>query len=481
MADEKKEIKNNIIVLLMIYGEFNRKILPFSLLYLGDALKKAGYKVKVKHITPKEIDETVDEIIEIHPLFVGISVLTGLPTKYSAQASKKIKKRSEIPIVWGGVHPSLLPHVCMQEDYIDFVVVGEGEVTIVELASAIERDIPYEKVKGIGYKIKNSYKINPERPFIKDLDSYSLDFDLINLRDYLSVSKDGSGNVIKSIGYYSSRGCPHRCGFCYNLQFNKRRWRGHSLERVVEDINFLKRRLDINFIYFWDDNFFTKKTRAFKILENTKRVGINSFIEIRIDYIDKDLAASLKKLGVADIQIGGESGSDRLLELMKKGFNSHRMLESARILGEYRIPVLYAFMLGLPSETADETNETIDLILDINSVHKEASFSVGNYLPYPGSDLYSLALQKGFSPPVKTEDWSVLDKWRSEINLPWSDTKKIQNIRYLTIFLTWRSTLVKKWAKFRLRHKILSSNIDIHIILIFSSLLNRIKNLFRKI
>src|SRR3989339_5750 len=134
---------------------------PSGLLYLGNSLKKAGYEVTVFHIVENEIDETVEKIINLKPSYVGFSVFTGYPCYTSSIMSKKIKERnSNIPVIWGGIHPSLTPEECLKEKFIDLVVIGEGEETILELSQELLGNHNYENIKGIGYKKAGAIKIN---------------------------------------------------------------------------------------------------------------------------------------------------------------------------------------------------------------------------------------------------------------------------------------------------------------------------------
>lgn len=291
-------------------------IVPLGLLHIGSALKNAGYQVKVIHCTELEIDKYVDEIVRVQPLWVGFSVITGPQTSHSAWMSKKIKARSEIPVVWGGIHPSLLPEQCLQEDYIDIVVIGEGEETALELTRRLESKKGLEELLGLGFKsrVNGQLKpcINPRRRFIKDLDAdkYRLDFELLDVPSYFL--KVGTGKYERVFSYKTSRGCPFDCGFCYNREFNLRGWRAKSAEGVIGDISYLKKTYGINGVKFYDDQFYVNRKRALKILDG---IGIPAKTDISLNLVTEDLAARIKEFNVFDILTGIESGSDRILKL----------------------------------------------------------------------------------------------------------------------------------------------------------------------
>ncbi len=247
---------------------------PLNILYLGDALKKAEHEVQVFHCPSDQIEHWAGIITSKFPMFVGISTFTGNQTKFSAQMSKALRERSNVKIVWGGVHPSLIPEQTLSEDYVDYIVIGEGEETIVELAQALEKNKPLKGILGLGYKENNILRFNNRRPFIKNLDKYRADWSLIDIRKYFMKLWD-CNRVIKFI---TSRDCPYNCSFCYNMQFNRRTWRCHSIDFTVSEIQKLKDQYDIDGIGFYDDNFFSNPKRAMEILTRIKlpwEVGTN--------------------------------------------------------------------------------------------------------------------------------------------------------------------------------------------------------------
>lgn len=458
-----------MICLIQIdYSEhLSQEIVPIGCLHVGSALKNAGYEVNIIHCTELEIDRYVDEIIKANPFWVGFSVMTGPQTMHSAWMSRKIKAESDIPIVWGGIHPSLLPEQCLQEDYIDIVVIGEGEDTAIELTQRLENKKKLDGVLGLGYKIKTGCQlelfINPRRPFIKDLnaDRYRLNFELLDIHKYFLKADTGKYQSVFS--YKTSRGCPFDCGFCYNRAFNLGKWRGKSAEGVIEDISYLKRTYGVDAVKFYDDNFYVDRKRALKILEG---IGIPAKTDIRIDMVTEDLAAKIKEFNVFDVLIGIESGSDRILNLLNKGFTADHIKKKVEILAKYNLKVGYSAIIGLPTETEEEMNSTIDLILWIHSIHKNKSVTIGPYLPYPGSALYEWAIQQGFIPPSITEDWGHIDRWSKDLYkfLPWVQDDYIYRVREYMKFFNYSIPFLNKLAELRLKHRFLKFPLDIYLV-----------------
>lgn len=432
------------ILLVKINPPEFMNIPPLGLLYVGDALKKAGYKVQVLHISTEKVDEYVEKVIETAPIYVGFSVFTGTTMRAYADMCRKIKKLSDIPIVWGNAHPSLLPEQCLQETYIDYVVIGEGEVTAVELAEALQGKRDLREVKGIGYKKNGESIITDPRPFIENLDDYCLDWSLVNVEQYLR----SFGEVDRMIHFVTSRGCPHRCGFCYNKRFNKRKWRAHSIDFVVSHLNRFKEQYHIGGIIFWDDEFIVNKQRALSIVE---KVGLPYYCHCRIEYIDDEFARQLAETGCRYLLIGFESGSDRVLKLITKDSTVSDISAGVRALANYpSVEVSGSIIFGFPTETRDEFRSTLRVITELLDIKNNMNFTTGWYIPYPGSDLYDLALQHGFHPPRRTEDWEDLDRWADKFEITWVDwlssteaAEVRKNVRFLAALYRYNIPLLR--------------------------------------
>ena len=450
--------------------------LPLGILSVGSALKKAGFKVKLVNISEKDINKTVDQIASLKPEFLGISVMTGIQTKHSAEFCQKLKKQNrETPIVWGGIHPSLLPEQCLGEDYIDYVIIGEGEITIVDFANTLKNGRAFDNIVGLGYKKDNRLiTINNPRPFIENLDNYRIDFSLIDISKYLFKLKGAE----RTIAYKTSRGCTFNCSFCYNRAFNRGEWRTWSINTVVEDINFLKKNYKVDAIKFYDDNFFIDRNRAIEILE---KIDIPAHTEIRIDMITEELAQKLKKLKVSEFLIGIESGSDRMLNLINKGYAVDKIKQGVEILAKYDLYTTYSTIVGLPTETEEEFNKTLDLMYWAHKTHPRAGFTMGAYLPYPGSLMYDFAIEQGFKSPQKTEDWGNIDRFRKGFCSPWVDNKKVWRIREYFKFFSYKIGFLNKWLEFRIKNRFFNFPVDIYLIEYLAGLAIEEKGIIGKI
>lgn len=478
----------NKILLIKIENEsvYN----PLGLLYVGSHLKNNGYNVDLQ-IIPSTlfldinfIEQKAKAIIKEGYLFVGFSVLSGPQTKYSAILSKKIKEiNDETCIVWGGIHPSLLPQQTLNESYIDVVVIGEGEKTALELADALSRNYDLRLVNGIGYKEDNKLMFNKEREFIKDLDKIIIDWSLVDMQKCLL---EIPGRNERSFIYLTSRGCPHNCTFCYNKIFNKRKWRIHSIERIVSDIALIKKNYKIKTISFMDDHFFVNKNRSFEILSKLKAMDVTcSEFLLRVDEITEESIKRLNELGVKRIFVGVESGNDRVLSLMNKNTNRKMILEKFKILSKYKdIAVNSAMIIGYPTETLNEIEDSIDLGIELAEMIPGIVVTYQTFLPYPGTEAYELALKEGLKPLSRTEDYEIYDSFGKSMPLtwlPWADKntrelffridkygKLLTHSKSTSLIRTIGKKFFYYLAKFRLRHRFFAFPFEISILFKFN-------------
>jgi radical SAM superfamily enzyme YgiQ (UPF0313 family) len=443
------------------YSKFySTDIMPLGLLHVGSTLANKGFEVRIIHCTEKEIECYAKEIAVTKPLWVGFSVMTGPQTLHSALMSEKIKEYDPtLPVIWGGIHPSLLPEQCLNEDYIDVVVIGDGEDTALELTERIERKKSLDGLLGTGFKKNRDMVLNAPRPFVENLDDdlYRINFNLLDFSKYFTQAR----TMKRVVAYKTSRGCPYNCSFCYNQKFNHRKWRGKTPERVIEDIKFLKTNYHIDGVMFYDDTFYVDKERALKILEG---IGIPAKTDIRIDLVNENLLNRMKELKVFDILIGIESGSDRILKILNKGITVEDIKRVVKLLAKYNLRVGYSAIIGLPRESEAEKKETIELLLWIHSVHKNKTITVGPYLPYPGSKLYEIAIEDGFIPPKDTKGWGMADRWSKELRLPWVNDDGIYRIREYFKFFNYNVPFLDAIGELRLRHNWLKFPWDINLI-----------------
>jgi len=412
---------------------------PFGILYLASALEKAGVSVKLIHRsgTPAGLEAVVQDVLAANPLLVGFSVLSGPSIRPARAASLRLRKQSPVPIIWGGMHPTMLPEQTLMEPYIDFAAIGEGEETLVELVQALAAGTPAgagNEIPGLAFRWNGTARVNPVRPFIKNLDAYAPAWHLLPIENYFYrreffLSDFGSALPGLIAPYISSRGCPWRCGYCYNQFVNKRSFRAHSAARVIRDIENLQSAYGVSAVVFEDDNLFTDRARALEIVRNIRLPWSAS---LRADYFGRwgeDFIHELREARCVELRIGAESGVLRVLQLMAKDITVEDIRLSADVSRRQGINALYNFMVGVPGETWPEVLQTLDLMDEID---RGGGGVVVNgpsvFFPWPGTPLYDQAVDGGFRPPRSLEGWA--GGWGSNQSLaPYSD-KRIRHLSY---------------------------------------------------
>ena len=265
------------------------------------------------------------------PYFVGISTMTGPNLISAIQISKFVKENSNALVVWGGIHASLLPGQTLENPLVDIVVKGEGEITFVELADAIINKKHLKGILGVWYKEDGVIKSNPDRPPV-DLNKLPpVPYELLDdIEKYIWVREDG----VRVINYMSSRGCPQLCTFCYVASFYNSRWKQLDAKRVLDDFEYLIDRFKVGHIYINDDNFFVNLLRVKEIAQGM----LDRKFDISWDVLGAhaqttarmtdELIKLLDKSRLTGLLTGVESGSPRILELVKKNITVQMVIDA---------------------------------------------------------------------------------------------------------------------------------------------------------
>ena len=438
-------MKTNNRILLVYPSPLGAKFpeLPLPLLYLSYALKKSNFEVDI-------LDMRLNKYNSIDPhkyLFVGISTMTGPMIIEGLKIARLVKEKAkDIPIVWGGVHPSLLPEQTLQHPYVDIVVKGEGEATIQELAHTLAAGKEIFDIKGIGYKRDGNIFVNQDREFIdlNDID-IALPYELFPMKQY----------VIDHFPIHTSRGCPYRCGFCYDLSFNKRKWRCKNAARVVHEIEYVTGRFGVNHITFtWEDEFFIDTERVRQIcdglLKRNIKITWDAFCRFNHFYkFEEDFVKLLERSGCSCLSFGAESGSTRILdEIVKKDITVEHIIKTTEKLKNTNIRQIVSFISGLPTETEDDMKKTYDLMDKLYAINTKIYLNgIYLYTPYPGTPLFNLVRQRyNYKMPDSFEKWGSTFKIYRDVGITWHPKKYIN--KYKTISILTRFPFYLKSFKF---------------------------------
>jgi anaerobic magnesium-protoporphyrin IX monomethyl ester cyclase len=389
---------------------------PLAILSLGSYLKHKGYNVKLIDVNPysvvgskvylKDLEKTIENG---EPICIGLSVVTAqIPNAYFI--SQYIKKLNpNIPVIWGGVHPTLYPAQTSLDPLVDIVVHGPGEETLLELCEHLERgDMDFRETKNVAY----NGKVNPARKPLDVNELPFLDYDLLEVKFYLKPSDNFLFQKdIRMLPMLSSRGCPHRCAFCIN-SVCKAEWRAQTAHRFLDELEFLVDKYKLDGVRALDENFFISKRRSVEIIEEFQRRKIDILwgTNVRADcfrenYINTELAKKLHNVGFTFASIGAESASQRVLDLIKKDITVEDIINSARICHASGITPVYSWMIGIPTQTKGEMLDNIRAIKKIKKICPSSiHYSLSIYRPFPGGELYDL-IKTELDEPRSLREW----------------------------------------------------------------------------
>ncbi len=336
---------------------------------LGTILKAKGHDVVVfpEELTP--IDESAVKEADL----IMISTIT--PTAPRAYNLADHFRRMGKIVIMGGAHPSLLPEEALE--HTDFVLRGEGDESIVELVEAIEKDGPYENIKGLSYKDNGKIIHNPNRDSAVNLDDLPIpNFTLIpNLKP----------EKLRIYPIMTSRGCPHNCVFCSVTLLFGRKYRFRSKELILEELKMLRKK---QHVFFYDDNFAANRKRTKDLLDGMMKIGFKGSwsAQVRIDiYKDKELMELMKKSGCSLVYVGIESVNPETLKSYKKGITLKQIVEGVEVFHKYGIRVHGMFVIGADTDSF----ETIQATLDFAKKIRLDSVQFLILTPIPGSKLFS--------------------------------------------------------------------------------------------
>ena len=394
-----------------------------GILVIGTILKSQGLTVQVIDGTVKNdyINRTLDSI-DNGVVLVGFSVMTSqVPLAFDL--SKLIKaKHPDIQIVWGGIHPTLFPEQTLRNPNIDLVVTGEGSKTIRHLVDYINGRTSLAQVRGIGFKDAFGNVVLNEQSEPDDIsDLPHIDYSILdNIEFYLNsksvyqreITTNNNGNLAV-IPVLTGLGCCYKCQFCINVILN-RRYRYRTATSIVDEIKKLMKVYGANTFIFYDEDFFINKKRLLEFLDLVERENLKFLWRAwaRVDYfnnkyIDRDLVLRLERCGLRSMVMGGESGSQKVLDIIKKGIKVGNILHSAIMLEGTMITPRYSFIIGLEGEEKDDTKKTYKLCADLIDANQQVDIA-GPFIfrYYPGSPIFdSIVKNYNIEIPQKVEDW----------------------------------------------------------------------------
>jgi anaerobic magnesium-protoporphyrin IX monomethyl ester cyclase len=407
---------------------------PLGILAVATPLLRAGYSVVLidSTITPNFKKRVLEEVKDA--LCLGISLVTGPMIRETVEIAKSVKAwNPEFPVILGGWHPSLLPKQTLECEWIDVVVRGQGEDTMLELVQHIENRSAIDLTPGIGFKRNGKLIFTTERPLRPLVDMPPKAYELADFDAY----ERSCGR--RWAMYTSSLACPFDCAYCTNGGVYGRKWNALPPEQFVEETVDLTRRYNLEMLWVVDDNFLVDLDRARLIGEGLARAGANftwsiqatTNLTARLTLEDLKL---LRRGGLHQICQGVDSGSEKILKLMNKTFQDFDSIyQCAERCLQADIRPSFNIIFAYPGEGDKERRETVNFMMDVCRRFPGAEFWTNIFTPYPGSPIMRQAKELGIEVPSSLEGWA--DFFPRYTVLPWLKGKDHTRLQVMRDYL----------------------------------------------
>ena len=414
--------------------------LPISLLALGAVLEgQYDYEIVDGNLLTDHANQLIRILQEKKASALGMTVMPGPQLNQAVPLAKKIKAAMpSLPIIWGGYFPTQHYEVVLESGYVDYVVISQGELTLLELLGVLDNGGDLSAVQGLAFKNNGHVQKNPPRRLTSIEELPMLPYQRVNMDKYIHNNYLGT----RTIAHNSSFGCPFACNFCAIVSMTNRGWLPESGERTASTFRLLRDRYGVNAVQFHDMDFFISEKRVVDFAERIKDYGMTWWALGRVDELCryKDSTWQLmKRSGLKMIFCGAESGSDEMLERMNKGgqASTKLTLDLALKMKSYGIIPEYSFVLGNPPEPERDTEITFEFIRKLKKLNPATELILYTYTPVPmdagGGDLFERAIEAGFKFPTTLEEWTQ-GLWREfalrrEPDTPWLDNNMYRKVR----------------------------------------------------
>ncbi len=410
----------------------NRR-LPLAVLALAAVLEGLEeYEIVDGNLEDDPIESIASLIDSHHVELIGVSAMPGPQMAAAMETSREVRRlRPGVRICWGGYFPTLYPDATLNARYIDFVVRGQGEDTLLELIDALRGLRSLESIRGLSYKDAfGLHRSNPER-VMKGPDEFPWSpFHRLPVDQYLRPSFFGKKTAV----HHASIGCPFNCSFCgvHAAYGNKEKFESPS--RTVAILRHLVETYGADSVQFYDMNFFLREDHARDLCDQLVPLNLRWWCEARVDvmsrYSDETFAA-IKRAGCAMIFFGAESGSDWVLDEMQKGITTAQTLEIARRTRRFGIIPEFSFVIGNPNDPDRDTHQTLRFIRRIKQINPDSEIIIQHYTPTPqphatGGEMYG-GVDGQMTFPDSLADWAS-EEWmnftlRIDTHAPWLKRK----------------------------------------------------------
>jgi radical SAM superfamily enzyme YgiQ (UPF0313 family) len=406
-----------------VYQDLGRELAaiepPFWVAVIAAFLRNNDFNVAIIDSNAENIspDETAKKVNEINPLLAAVIVYGSNPSAstpnmtISGKICSALKNSTSSKVAIGGLHPSALPKHTLEEESVDFVIDGEGPYSLVALMNVLKASgADYSSVPGLWYRENGNIKNNPRAPLIKNLDEVLpvSAWDLLPMQKYRAHNWHCFDDIENRMPYgaiYTSLGCPYSCTFCcINAPFGKPGIRYRSPEIVIQEIGALVERHKVKNLKIVDELFVFNEKHYMTIVNLIIEKGhdLNIWAYARVDSVKFENLEKIKKAGINWLGLGIESASENVRDGVNKQMRKKNVREVVRRIQDAGIRVGANYIFGLPDDTMDTMQETLDFALELNT-------ELGNFycaMAYPGSKLYEIAIKEGWELPKEWHGFS---------------------------------------------------------------------------
>lgn len=405
---------------------------PISLALCAAVLEKRGFEVKLSDCIVEKIDDLKlsQQVKSFNPDFVVINTSTPSVENDLKICSLVKKINRQIKTAVFGIHVTALAEESFRvSNGLDFVIRGEPEYTVLELAESIRDKKSFDSVPGITWKKGKKIKTNKDRPWIQNLDELPFPaWHLINKDNYIMPFTDKPFFLVAT-----GRGCPYRCTYCADHAYYGRMLRLRSAKSVVDELEHNQKTFSVNDFLFWTESFTINQNFAEQVCDEIIKRGIKIrwVCNSRVDNVNLRLLKKFKKAGCAMIGFGIESGNQTILDNIHKGTTLKQAQQAVAFAHQAGLEVTGHCVIGLPGETSETIQQTVQFSKDLQLDFVQFYCAV----PFPGSDFYQQAVQNNW---IISHDWMKYEQNFSVVsydNLSADEIMRLRQKAYKSFYL----------------------------------------------
>ncbi|OFX34919.1 MAG: hypothetical protein A2X08_02005 [Bacteroidetes bacterium GWA2_32_17] len=463
---------------------------PWNLIYLERMIRHLDIEII---LIEERFDKDYNNIVQNTKgrlLFAGVSAIAGYQIVSGIKFSETVKSITGAPVIWGGWFPTVFPEMILNDNYTDYICVGQGEVPFKTFTERMISNEDISDIPGIGYRKNGNIFINPNKGLIKTDTFPRIDMTLIDPNRIIDLNgKEKLGS--RGIDYLASIGCTNHCTFCNLATAYEGNWFPKRIPEIIEELRYLIEKAGISYVIFCDNNFFAGKRFVLELCNAIIQAGF-SFTwdaQAHVDYFlrnfsDEDIRV-IYKAGCRRLKFGAESGDQEVIDLVNKKLKVEDNLKIVKVCKKHNIRIRLHTMLCFPLNPEKDFWLTLNMIGKAILIDHKAEIDIAFYKPFPKSPLFDMSTEKGFISPITTNE--LIAYIYNKTDAPWYNKDFYKELRnFVFFYFLYANPYYFKTFPLKLRPFAFLLNILMYPIIYFRFKLNLIKfpieaKLFRKI